>query len=102
MSTAQSQSSSAFSHLNLHKVSEFAKYIADNWTAETGLILTNFAYVNGEKLIGFFSSNSGKFQMCVHLDRLPFEDPIANAQVVICNEREERETIPLRHIAGNY
>lgn len=101
MSTIESQSSSAFSHSNLHKVAEFAKYIADNWTAETGLILTNFAYVNGEKLIGFFSSNTGKFQMCVHLDRLP-EDFISNAEVVVCNEREERETIPLRHIAGNY
>lgn len=99
MSTIETQLSSAFSHSNLIKVGSFCQYIIDNWTAETGLILTNFAYVNGEKLIGFFSSNSGKFQMCVHLQ---FGDSIGNTEVVVCNEREERETIPLRHIAGNY
>lgn len=88
--------------LNLLKVGQFCQYIIDNWTEETELKLTNFAFIDESKLIGFFSSNTGKFQMCVHLDRFPANDPIGNVDVIVCNEKEERETIPLRYIVGNY
>jgi len=97
MSTAQSQASDQFSHSNLLKVAEFAKYIADNWTPETNLRLISLGYWEGE--INFsFESPLGQFEASLDLSQEYPEIGMSYVNVY----GTIVDTISLRYIAGNY
>lgn len=100
MSTIESRPVDQFSHSDLPKVAAFCQYIHDNWTPETGLTVKNFAVIDGRMLIFYLGK---EYHCCIHLDKLDPSTSIGEAGVIMKGTNEEViETIPLRHIAGNY
>lgn len=89
--------SDQFSQSDLHKVSEFAKYIHDNWLPETHLRLISLGYWEGEVTFSF-ESPLGEFEASLDLN----QDRPEMGMYYVTIYGVIADTIPLRHIAGNY
>lgn len=89
--------SDQFSHSNLPKVAAFCQYIADNWLPETHLRLISIGYWEGEITFSF-ESPLGQFEASLDLSQEYPEIGMfcVNVYGTIV------DTIPLRHIVGNY
>jgi hypothetical protein len=92
---------SKISHSDLLKVSDFCKYIAENWLPETLLSLVEL-YYEGGILTFFFESPSGGFDGEIKFDSVD-NTSIEEMEVSVYTCKNEKvETISLRNIVGNY